>query len=173
MVEFALAVPFLLLILIAALYFGLYFMTAQITWNAAQAAAQVAAVTPNLSDPTNRDNLRGFSTSGTTVNTNSVIYSSFAAANLLSQGNTGNMPNGSSIQILPWDSDGTAADVIPPGTVAVRINYPFSFLGGPFGSGAMNTVAVNAPEYSSAQSLPFYNFVISQEAVAAQTVYQN
>jgi Flp pilus assembly protein TadG len=172
MVEFALAVPFLVLILIASLYFGLYFLTAQITLHAAQVAAQAAAVTPNLSDQATRDNFRGFTTSGSLTNTNSIIFSSLAAANMLSQGTTGNMPNGSVVHVLPWDSDGTATDAIPPGTVAVRIDYPFKFLGGPFGTGAMDTVAVTAPDYDT-KGMPFYNFVVTQKAVAAQTVYQN
>src|SRR5271170_1151628 len=128
MVEFALSVPFLLLILVSVVFFGRYFLIAQVLLSAAQEGAKIAARTPNLSDPNVRDMVRGFSVTGAEVSPNSVIYGALASANLLSGTISGNMPPGSQVEILPWDA--TASDTIPPpGTLAVKIAYPFQLLG--------------------------------------------
>lgn len=170
MIEFALATPFVLLILISILFFGRYFLVAQVLLHAAQEGARVASSIPNLSDETTRDNVRGFSTAGTQVNSQSVIYATIASAGLLSQGNTGNMPPGSRVEILPWDADGTTADITPPGTVQVRIDYPFQLVGNPF-TGPTQQVSV-AMSLGTGAPIKFSNFTISQRVVSAQEIYQ-
>jgi Flp pilus assembly protein TadG len=169
MIEFALSLPFLLLILVSILFFGRYFLIAQVLLHAAQEGAKVASRTPNLNDADVRDMVRGFSTSGAQANTNSAIYTALASAHLLSQGSSGDMPTGSKVEILPWDSDGTTGNTTPPGTVEVRIDYPFQLLGSPFG-GPRRTVAI-AMSFNSAP-IKFLNFTISERAVAAQEIYQ-
>jgi Flp pilus assembly protein TadG len=178
MIEFALSIMFLLLILFSVLYFGRYFLISQVLLFAAQEGAKIAARTPNLSDNTTRDMVRGFSTNGAETNPNSVIYTALASAGLLSQpvsGSTpptsGNMPPGSSIQILPWDAGST--NTIPPGTVAVVITYPFELVGNPFTGASSNPVKSVALAMSFSQPpIQFPNFNISQQAVAAEEVYQ-
>ena len=171
MIEFALAIPFLLLILFSVLYFGRYFLVSQVLLFAAQEGAKIASRTPGLSNNSTRDMVRGFTTGGAAANTNSVIYTALASAGLLSQTNSGSMPPGSSIQILPWD--GASGTAIPAGTVAVNITYPFQLLGNPFtgqSTGSVQSVAV-AMSFT-APALKFPNFKISQQAVAAEEVYQ-
>lgn len=169
MVEFAIATPFLFLILAAVLFFGRYFFLAQILLNASQEGAKAASATANLSDENRRDLLRGFTTGGTEANPNSVIYAAFAAANLLSQGNSGDLPTNAKVEILPWDSDGSAGDTIPAGTVGVRIDYPFQLLGSPFAGTTQNlSVAMSF----SGSGVTFSNFTITQRAVSAEQIYQ-
>jgi Flp pilus assembly protein TadG len=172
MIEFALSMPFLLLIVIGIMYFGRYLLIAQTLLYAAQEGVRVAAKTPNLADEGTRDTIRGFSTSGTTVNTNSVIYTALASAKLLSQGISGDMPTGSRVEILPWDSDGTAADTIPPGTVAVRIDYPFQLIGNAFNPSKTQTISIAMAFQGQGTPVKFLNFTVSQRAVAAEEIYQ-
>ncbi|HEY9790572.1 MAG TPA: TadE family protein [Candidatus Obscuribacterales bacterium] len=175
-VEFALAVPLLMLVIVAVLYFGRYFLIAQTILHAAQEGVKIAAATPidssNASTFQSTMNvLRGFgSPQGGSPDPQSTIYSSLAAANLLSQGSSGDLPSGASVKILPWDDP---SQTLPQGTIAVQISYPFKFLSGPFGSGAMDTVAVSLPVYQQTSPLLFFNFLVSQKAVAASSVYQN
>ena len=165
MVEFAISFPFLLLILIAMLFFGRYFLISQVLLYAAQEAAKIAARTPNLNDDTVRSAIRGFTTAGQQLNTNSLLYSALASAQILSQGNSGNLPPGSAVQILPWDA--TAADTLPPqGTVEVVIKYPFELNGNPF-NGPTPSVAIAMTVDGSKPPVRFLNFTISQQAVAA------
>ena len=175
MIEFALAMPFLFLILIAVLYFGRYFLMAQVLLYAAQEGAKIAAVTPNLSDDTTRGMVRGFTAAGGALNTNSAIYGAIASAGLLSAQTSGNLPPGASVQILPWDAGttGTGTFIPPPGTLAVVVNYPFSLLVNPFtgqSNGSVSGVAV-AMSFSG-PALQFPNFTITEQAVAAQEIYQ-
>ena len=173
MVEFAISVPFLFLILAAVLFFGRYFFVAQILLNASQEGAKIAASTANLSDENTRDLLRGFTTAGAQSNTNSVLYAALSAANLLSQGNSGDLPQGSKIEILPWDSDGSPGDTIPAGTVAVRIDYPFSLFGtGSTGASPNSTMTLKVALSFDKPPVTFNNFTITQRAVAAQQIYQ-
>lgn len=176
MVEFALSLPFLLLILLAIIYFGRYYTISQTLLYAAQEGAHVAARTANLSQDTIRASVRGFSVSGAQANTSSVIFSALASARLLSQGNTGNLPAGSQVKILPWDSNGTTDDIIPPGTIEVRIDYPFQLVNNPFGNQASNTntpLKIAMSFNGSGTPVTFFNLTISQRAVAAQEIYQN
>ncbi len=178
MVEFALCLPFLFLILVSILYFGRYFLLAQVLLYAAQEGAKVAARTPNLSDSTTRDSVRGFTTGGAQSNTNSVIYTALASAHLLSQSSQnssgGNLPSGGSIQILPWDATGTSTVNTPAGTVQVVINYPFQLLGNPFtgaSEGSVNGTLAVAMSFTG-PALQFPNFTITEQSTAAQEVYQ-
>lgn len=172
MVEMAFCMTFLLLVLIGVLFFGRYFLLAQVLLHAAQEEAKIAARTPNLNDENTREMTSGFTTTGTAVNPQSVIYGALASAQLLSQGTSGDMPPGSRVEILPWDSDGTAADnTTPQGTVQVRIDYPFQLLGNPF-TGQSQSVAIAMTVTGSNPPLRFGNFTITERAVAAQEIYQ-
>jgi len=85
------------------------------------------------------------------------------------------LPPGASVQILPWDQ-GTGPNVnyVPPtGTLAVVVNYPFQLLINPFtgqSNGSVSSVSV-AMSFSG-PALQFPNFTITEQAVAAQQVYQ-
>ncbi len=166
MVEFALSIPLLLIILFGVIYYGQVFLISQILLYAAQEGAKVASRTPNLSNSSVRDTVRGFTTSGSPINTASVIYSALSSSMLLSQGNTGTMPAGSRVEILPWDSDGTPADQTPAGTVGVRISYPFQFPGNNL------TVAI-ATSTSGGTPMSFLGFTITERAIASQEIYQD
>ena len=173
MVEFAFAIPFLLLIVLTIMYFGRVFYTKQAVAMACQEAARLASRTPELSDAQVRESLTGFSTSGDVVNSTSVVAQQLGSARLLSQGTTGNLPPGAKVKVLPFDSDGTIEDQVAPGTVAVRIEYPFVFVGSAFSTGASefgNSVGV----YTGAGGSPvsFLNFPISERAVSFTEVYQ-
>ena len=172
MVEFAFALPFLIFILVSIVFFGRYFLIAQVLLSAAQEAAKVAARTPNLNDPAVRDTVRGFTTTGAAVNPNSVIYGALASARLLSNTISGDMPPGSLVEILPWDA--TSADTIPPpGTVAVKVAYPFQLMGNPFQPTQQPSVIVGLYTVNAAtQGIHFNNFVISEQATAGQEIYQ-
>lgn len=171
MIEFALSLPFLLLILVAVLFFGRYFLITQVLLYAAQETAKIAARTPNLSDDATRSQIRGFTTTGGALNVNSVLYGALGAARLLSQTTSGDMPPGSVVEIMPWDA--TNGDILPPqGTVEVRIDYPFQLMGNPFQGPAPPSVAIATTVSGPPQAIKFLNFTISQKAVAAQEVYQ-
>ena len=173
MVEFAFAIPFLLLIVLTIMYFGRVFYTKQAVAMACQEAARLASRTPELSDAQVRESLTGFSTSGDAVNANSVVAQQLGSAKLLSQGTTGSLPPGAKVKVLPFDSDGSIEDQVAPGTVGVRIEYPFVFVGNAFSTSASefgNSVGV----YSGAGGSPvsFLNFPISERAVSLTEVYQ-
>lgn len=175
LVEFALAFPFVLLCFLAIVYFGKAFLVSQTVSYAAQEGARIAARTPGLSDPAIRDRVRGFTTGGSASNINSVIYSQLAGAHLLSDGISGDLPPGSTVKILPWDSDGSADDAVPNGTVAVRIVYPYSLLINPFtgtAGGETTSVALQLSAEDTATPVPFPDFAISEKATAAQEIYQ-
>jgi hypothetical protein len=178
MVEFAFAIPFLLLCVIAIIYFGRVFFTAQMLAYAAQEGARQAATIPNLDSADVREVLRGFSTSGSESNPNSVIYAALGSAHLLSQGTMGDLPPGAVVKILlpngGGDSDGSAQDLVPPGTVAVRIDYPFSLLINPFtgrSEGHVSSVSIALTADPNDAPVPFPDFKLSEKAVVAQQVY--
>jgi hypothetical protein len=176
MVELAVSMPFLMLIFIAILFFGRYFLMAQTILYAAEEGAKLASRTANLTDPDTRAQVRGFTASGGQLNSLSLVYRALGAANLLSNGQTGDLPPGAKVEILPWDSDGSAADSsLPPGTVQMRIDYPFSLLANPFGASAVvsQNVAVAMTANGSGRAVQFKNFIISQRATAAWEIYQN
>ncbi len=171
MIEFALCIPFLLLMLFSLVYFGRYFLLTQVILHAAQEAAKVAARTPNMSDDSTRESVRGFTSDGSGSNTQSVIYAALGSANLLSNGSTGDMPDGAKIEILPWDSDGTTEDTTPDGTIQVRIDYPFQLLGNIF-DGTTEPIKMSFTLDGSKPAFTLPNFTISQRAIAAQEIYQ-
>ena len=164
MVEFALSLPLVLLLLVATMYFGKAFYVKQIVTMAAQEGTRLVARVPGLSDNGARDYLRGFTTDGQAINVTSPIYMAFAAGRLLDGpgGSSGNLPTGSRVEILPWDDGSTSQ---PPGTVSVRIQYPFTFVNGnDFGTIKIWSGADGA-------AIPFANTLISEQAVAAQEVF--
>lgn len=176
MVELAIAMPFLMLIFIAILFFGRYFLMAQTVLYAAEEGAKLASRTPNLTDADTRTQVRGFTAGGGQANSQSYIYRALGAANLLSNGQTGDLPPGAKVEILPWDSDGSAGDTqVPPGTVQVRIDYPFALLANPFGNNsvASQNVAVAMTANGSGRAVQFKSFTITQRASAAWEIYQN
>src|SRR5262249_46758824 len=75
LVEFAFAIPFLLVVTVAIIYFGHLFYIKQTIVYAAQEAARVCARTPNLQDPTVRGFVCGFDATGSAINSNSVVAS--------------------------------------------------------------------------------------------------
>jgi TadE-like protein len=175
MVELAIAMPFLMLIFIAILFFGRYFLVAQTLLYAAEEGAKLASRTPNLTDADTRSQVRGFN-GGASVNAQSLIYRALGSANLLSNGQTGDLPPGAKVEILPWDSDGSATDsAVPVGTVQVRIDYPFALVANPFGTSsvASQQVAVAMTADGSGRPVQFHNFTVTQRATAAWEVYQN
>ncbi|MBU6455419.1 MAG: pilus assembly protein [Cyanobacteria bacterium REEB67] len=175
MVELALSMPFLMLLFIAILFFGRYFLITQTLLYAAQEGAKMASRTPNLNDPDVRTMIKGF-TSGGQQSNSSLISAALGSANLLSNGTSGNLPEGAKIEILPWESDGSSADLlVPAGTVQVRIDYPFGLLANPFKSNAIaaQSVGVAMTADGSGRPVQFHNFMISQRATAAWEIYQN
>jgi hypothetical protein len=141
----------------------------------AQEGVRTASRVPNLQDAATRDFVRGFSSSGTAVNTSSIIYQSLGAASLLSNGNTGDLPSGASVKILPWDSDGSVAATVQPGTIGILVEYPFSLLINPFTKQAGTPVtAVSIPLTldPAAPQITFPDFVMTEKAIVSQEVYQ-
>jgi Flp pilus assembly protein TadG len=171
MVEFALSIPYLFFIFVTILYFGRYFLVAQVVLQAAQEGAKLASRTPDLAKEDVRNSLRGFTTDGAGVNPSSAIYAALGAGNLLSGGQTGNMPQGSQILILPFDSASDSAN-LAPGTVAVKIEYPFQLMGSIF-AGPTPDLGIKFSADGSGQPFLFPNFTITEEAVAAQEIYQS
>jgi Flp pilus assembly protein TadG len=166
MVEMALSIPFLLLALYCIVYFGKFFYTSQVITFAAQEGARIAARVPNLQDTDTRQAVAGFASDGSAVNTNSAIYSALSSAHLLTNGTTGNLPTGARVKVLPWDGDGSVADQVPTGTVAVRIQYPFKLLGDNPDYGELQISLGRGPLVSLA------DYVMSEKATAAQEIYQ-
>jgi Flp pilus assembly protein TadG len=173
MVEIALSIPFLLLCLVAIMYFGRAYFIVQTCTFAAQEGAKVASRLPNLSDPNTREYVRGFTTGGAGTNPNSVVYAILGGATLLSSGRTGDLPDQASVKILPWDAT-DAADVSPSGTITVVVTYPFSLLINPFTKQAAGeTTQVNlAMSAEDTNPVRFGDFSIRQSATVAPQVYQ-
>ena len=179
MVEFAFAIPFLLLIIVGILYFGRYFFAAQSILQATQEGARFAARIPNLSDPQVRDAVRGFTTDGAVVGPDdpsqnpSPIYAALSAAKMLSGPDRahGNLPPGANVMILPFDGNGGPSD-----TVTVVIQYPFGLSMdyktgqnvGPFGDSVNIAMSLN----NQNPPVSFGNLTIQESATAAQEIYQ-
>ncbi|MBX9696090.1 MAG: hypothetical protein K2Z81_27125, partial [Cyanobacteria bacterium] len=79
------------------------------------------------------------------------------------------LPAGASVRVLPWDSDGSADDAIPEGTVALRIDYPFKLLGSSFSNSTDDSIQVWTGEGGNPVS--FGDFTISEKTVALQELY--
>lgn len=172
MVEFALAIPFLLLMMLSIIYFGRMYYVTQTVLYAAQEGARTAARVPGLRNPAVRDLVRGFSVDGQEVNPDSIIYVALASARLLSSGTSGHLPPGARVKILPWDSDGSEADYTPPGTISVAIEYPFQLLGNPFTDAGAPELQIAMAAQGQGQPVPFYNMRISERATVSQEIYQ-
>ncbi len=169
MVEFALCLPLLMLLIFGIIYFGRSFYTKQIVTMSAQEGARMACRMPDLSDASSRDYIRGFTVTGQAINVNSPIYQSLAAGHLLSgpQGASGDLPPGSTVSILPWDDNSVA---MPTGTVGVRIQYPFVFIGSAFPGNQTPKGQMNVWMGPDGPPVPFLDTVINEQAIATQEV---
>jgi hypothetical protein len=172
LVEFAITLPLLLLCLFSIAYFGKLFYTAQIICQAAEAGAKVAGKLPNVCDPEVRQDIRGFTELGAGVNADSVIYKILSNGHLLSRGDSGDLPPGAKLLILPWDGDGQSST--PPGTVSVLIQYPFSFVGNVFdGKKTRGVLSLTMPSYRQQErQISFFDFTLSQQATVPLEVYE-
>ncbi len=169
MVEFALCIPLLMLFIFGIIYFGRSFYTKQIVTMSVQEGARMACRMPDLSNSSSRDYVRGFTVTGQSINTNSPIYQALAAGHLLSgpQGSSGDLPPGSSVSILPWDDNSIA---MPAGTVGVRIQYPFVFIGSAFPGNLSKAGQVKIWMGPDGPPVPFLDTLITEQAVATQEV---
>lgn len=173
LVEFALAIPFILLIIVAITYFGRVFYVKQTVSLATQEGVRSISRLPNLSDPSVREFAVGFTTNGQLVNPNSTVAQALGSARLLSNQTTGNLPPGSIVRVLPWDSAGAVEDNIPAGTIAIRIEYPFKFLGNPFdGSSSEFGDSIDVWTGEGGDPVSFIDFPISERTVAMPELYQ-
>ena len=173
LIEFVLSIPLLLLVLVSMLYFGRVYYVKQVILYAAQEGARAAARTPELDDPDVRDMVRGFTLSGGYTNYYSPIAGVLGAANMLSFGDCGDLPAKAAVKILPWDSDGSYADYTPPGTVAVRVIWPFSLMRDPFSgqvSGQTTDVAIPVDVWGA--PIKFPDFEMSEMACSTPEIYQ-
>jgi hypothetical protein len=177
-VEFALALPFLLLCLLSIIYFGRVFFITEAVSYAAQEGSKVAAKLPELNNPSVRSIVTGFDRYGRGVYPNSVVYQALAGAHLLSAGQNGDLPQGAKVLLLPWDFDGLEFQT-PPGTVSVFISYPFSLLGTPGGPNSsppltipISAVSGSNNSASSTNYVSFPDLSIQYQATAPQEVYQ-
>ncbi len=172
--EFALAIPFILLIIVAIMYFGRVFYIKQTVSLASQEGARVLSRIPDLADPARREFVVGFSQDGTLINPDSVVAAALGSARLLSSQTTGDLPPGSKVRVLPWDASGDPDDNIPPGTIALRIEYPFQFLNNPFSSGGTSEFGNSVDVWTGPDGAPvsFLNFPISERTVAMPELYQ-
>jgi len=169
MVEFALCIPCLLLFVVSIIYFGKLFYTKQIVIMAAQEGARLSSRLPNLSNNSNRDYVRGFGVNGDVINSDSPIYKAMAAGHLLSgpNGDSGNLPSGSTVEILPFDDPATT---LPAGVISVRIKYPFSFVSS---ANTQSEFGNSFDVYTGPGGSPisFANQLITEQAVASQEVF--
>ena len=175
LVEFALAIPFLLLCLVAIIYFGKLFYTKQIIAYAAQEGARAASRLPDLSNSSTLDRVRGFSESGSLTGSDddsnpSPIYRALSAAKLLSgaEGKRGNLPAGARVIV-----EGAL-----PGSdrVTVTVEYPFGLFFNPATGtstgGEVTEVNIAMSAETGAEPVRFGDFLLSETASAAQEVYQ-
>ncbi|MBZ0185872.1 MAG: pilus assembly protein [Candidatus Obscuribacterales bacterium] len=136
LVEFALAIPFVVLVIVAIMYFGRVFYIKQVVLLATQEAARDLSRMPGeiLDDPTLRESRIGFTTTGAQTEPNSVAGGILGAANLLSAGNTGDLPPGSQVNVYYYPNNLPPDGILPVGSIKVRISYPFKFINNPFGT---------------------------------------
>ena len=171
MVEFAFSLPFFLLIMITILYFGRYFYLKQVIFSACQEAARSLSTSANLNDAAARRLVTGFDENGALVEATAPVAVLLGNANLLSQGNTGDLPAGASIRVLPYEATGTDP-TLPDGTIAVKIDYPFVFIGSPFDASAKGEFTGTVSVYSGEGGSPviFPDNLISEIAVSGQQI---
>lgn len=158
MLEFAFALPFLLLIVVTIIYFGRVFYIKQIVLSAAQQAARAASRIPNAS--ANKE-----------LYIDPIIAAALFNARLISD-NT-----------LPaWVQTQVTTPANLSGAVAVQVSYPFVFVPSPnqpnqpaseFDATSFGVYAGDASTTGGSSSVPFYNFTIAEKAVALSEVYQS
>ncbi len=174
LIEFAFAVPLLLLFLVGIVYFGQLFYFKQSLLLAAQETARYISRIPNLNDPNVRDAARGFTTAGQNLGNSSVLAAILGASNLLSNGHTGDLPPGMHVYILPWEDPGdNAGFTLSAGTIGVRVDYQFTFLSQPFGVtpvGNLNS-ALELQTSFDGSPVHFLNLPLSEQACVVPEVY--
>lgn len=172
MVEAAIALPLVLLCLVAVIYFGRIYYLSQLFAFAAEEGTRISAVIPNLGrDEAALNAIRGFTRDGQEADTRSPIYQLFSSAHLLSNGTSGNLPPGARVKILPWDAE-TADDAVPDGTVGVAIEYPYSLVSDPFNGNTGDVQEVWLGGGGGSKIIPFPDFRIREKATSAQLVFQ-
>jgi hypothetical protein len=172
MVEAALAIPLVLLCTVAVIYFGRAYYLSQVLSFAAQEGARACSAVPGLQDTGIQSSVVGFDSDGTQTDPSTVISRMLGSAKLLSQGTTGNLPPGAKVKVvLPSDVDVDGAQV-PPGTVAVSIEYPFSLIMDPFTGSSGDIQEVWLSGGAGSKVIPFSDFKLRQTATAAQLVSQ-
>lgn len=171
MVEFALSLPFFLLIILTILYFGRFFYLKQVLLSACQQAALNLSSSPFLDDAQARALAVGFDSTGQLIDSTAPVAIALGNARLLSEGTTGNLPPGSSVKVLPFDAASGDATV-PTGTVAVKIEYPFTFIGNPFDSASKGEFGSSVGVYTGegGDSIQFRDQLVSEIAVANRQV---
>lgn len=175
LVEFTLAIPFLLLCLIGIIYFGKLFYVKQVIAYAAQEGARAASRLPDLSNSATLDRVRGFSEDGSVTGPDddsnpSPVYRALAAAGLLSgpQGSQGALPTGARVLVegAQQNSD----------RVTVTVEYPFGLFynaqTGNSSGGEVSEVNIAMSAEPDAAPVRFGDFLLSESASAAQEVYQ-
>ncbi|MBY0545790.1 MAG: pilus assembly protein [Candidatus Obscuribacterales bacterium] len=175
LVEFALAIPFLLVCLIGIIYFGKLFYIKQVIAYAAQEGARAASRLPDLSNSATVDRVRGFSEDGSVTGPDddsnpSPVYRALAAARLLSgpQGIQGSLPAGARVLVegALQNSD----------RVTVTVEYPFGLFfhsqTGNNSGGEVTAVNIAMSAEPEAEPVRFGDFLLRESASAAQEVYQ-
>ena len=169
MVEAALAIPLLILCVVAVIYFGRAYYLSHVIAFAAQDCARLSAGIPQLNNPDVRNALKGFNEANEGVNPDSAVYRMLGSARLLSNGTTGNLPSSAKVQILPWD-DGSIDTA--PGTVTVLIEYPFSLFTNPFTGETGDISELSLSGGANSIFVPFLDFKLRETATVSQLVAQ-
>jgi len=171
MVEFAFSLPFFLLIMLTILYFGRFFYLKQVVLSACQQAALNLSSSPYLDDAQARARAVGFDSTGQLVDASAPVAIALGNARLLSEGTTGNLPPGSSVKVLPFDA-GSGDVSVPLGTVAVKIDYPFTLIGNPFDGGSKGEFGQTLGVYTGegGDAIQFRDQLVSEIAVASRQV---
>lgn len=172
MVEFAFSLPFLLIIILSIMYFGRIFYIKQALVSACQESARALSRIPNAkADPAVYQEVLGYDEDGQAIggnSDNSIIAKALGGAQLLSNGNTGNLPTGSKVTVN-WPEEN--------GSLTVEITYPFKALASSF----QNTSDYPGGTYvysgeggaANGDKIPFTDFPITEKAVALSEVYQD
>lgn len=173
LVEFALAIPFIVLVLVSLMYFGRVFYVKQAVALATQEGARILSRTPGSSDPNTGEFIAGFTGAGSLVNPDSVVVGVLGAARLLSDGSSGDLPPGSAVSVLlPGDVPNGSNSTVADGTIGLQIEYPFRFLESSFEPGS-SEFSESVDVWTGEDSfLSFINFNIIERSIALQEVYQ-
>ena len=174
LVEFALAIPFILLIIVAIMYFGRVFYVKQAVLLATQEAARDLSRIPSelLDSPVFLENRVGYTSTGQATNGDSVASGILGAANLLSGGKTGDLPPGSRVDVYYLQGSALPSGTsLPQGAVAVRISYPFKFIGDPFGNSASEFgSSIDVWSGEGGDPVSFSDFDVSELTVSVKEI---